>query len=373
MADELVNGAPAHFLVGLNIYSGAIELNQNVDPPGQETGAILQRTGLNLSNGNVVFGYGGNAGDCPTYSGWVVSVPEGGGTAGYYQAVPIGHDGAVWMGGAAPEVDSAGNIWVSTGNGSSSTPYDYSDSVVELSPGLNPRTQFFAPTTWSLRQLARPGPGLDCARLALERDGAAGRQVVHRVSASTSRHSVASVVPPRSRPAGATPMAGTPSRARSSTCRAAAGWRRSRPVRWACRGRRRAARTSPPITAGGLVWSIGGSRALRAQPGQRPDGANRCRSAIRPTTSPLPSVGDGLLLAPSAEAVHRVLRLRRASGAALAAAGGPAQFVVLAGRGLRRWGLQLRQCAVLRLDGRASRSTLRSSAWRRRRRVTATG
>ena len=129
------------------MYSGTIDLDVAVDPPGQGPAAILQRTGLNLSNGNVVFGYGGNDGDCSTYSGWVVSVPEGGGTPGYYQAVPIGHDGAVWMGGAAPEVDSAGNIWVATGNGSSSTPYDYGDSVLELSPGLT-RTQYFAPSTW---------------------------------------------------------------------------------------------------------------------------------------------------------------------------------------------------------------------------------
>ena len=103
---------------------------------------------MNLSNGNVVFGYGGNDGDCSTYSGWVASVPEGGGTPGYYQAVPIGNDGAVWMGGAAPEVDGAGNIWVATGNGSSSTPYDFSDSVLQLSPGLT-RSQYFAPSNWS--------------------------------------------------------------------------------------------------------------------------------------------------------------------------------------------------------------------------------
>ena len=136
VADELSGGAPAHVLVGLNIYTGSSMLAQGVDPPGQSTKAILQRTGLNLSNGHVVFGYGGNDGDCPPYSGWVGSVPEGGGTPGYYQAVPIGNDGAVWMGGAAPEVDNAGNIWVATGNGSSSLPYDFGDSVLELSPGL---------------------------------------------------------------------------------------------------------------------------------------------------------------------------------------------------------------------------------------------
>ncbi|MBV8462652.1 MAG: PQQ-binding-like beta-propeller repeat protein, partial [Acidimicrobiales bacterium] len=102
VADVLSGGGPTHVLVGLNIYTGATLLAQAVDPAGQDPAAILQRTGLNLAGGNVVFGYGGNDGDCPAYSGWVVSVPEGGGSPGYYQAVPIGNDGAVWMGGAAP-------------------------------------------------------------------------------------------------------------------------------------------------------------------------------------------------------------------------------------------------------------------------------
>ncbi len=79
VADEFVGGAPAHFLVGLNMYSGVVLLNQAVDPLGQAPAAILQRTGLNLDNGNVVFGYGGNFGDCSTYHGYVVGVPESGG------------------------------------------------------------------------------------------------------------------------------------------------------------------------------------------------------------------------------------------------------------------------------------------------------
>ena len=159
------------------MYTGTYRTTTSVDPPGQPTAAILQRTGLNLSNGNVVFGYGGNDGDCSTYSGWIVSVPEGGGTPGYYQAVPIGHDGAIWQGGAAPEVDAAGNIWATTGNGSSSMPYDFSDSVLELSPGLA-RTQYFAPSTWSSDNAGRPGPRIEPAGVALERDRPAGRQVV---------------------------------------------------------------------------------------------------------------------------------------------------------------------------------------------------
>ena len=148
MADELVDGTPAHFLIGLNMYSGAVLLDQAVDPPGQAPAAILQRTGLNLSDGNVVFGYGGNYGDCSTYHGYIVAVPESGGPLRVYNTTANGTQGAVWMGGAAPEVDSAGNIWASSGNGSSSNPYDGSDSVFELSPSLT-QEQLFAPSEWS--------------------------------------------------------------------------------------------------------------------------------------------------------------------------------------------------------------------------------
>ena len=54
------------------------------------------------------------------------------------------------MGGAAPAVDSHGDLWVSTGNGSTSShrhAYDYSDAVLELSPSLRLR-QFFTPAHW---------------------------------------------------------------------------------------------------------------------------------------------------------------------------------------------------------------------------------
>ena len=152
VADELDNGVPAHVLVGLNMYSGAILLQQNVDPPGASTSAILQRASLTLDGGNVVFGYGGNSGDCSTYHGWVVSVPESGGPMTTFE-VDSGtgqSSGAIWMGGAAPIVDAAGNVWVGAGNGSVTSPngpYDFSDSVLELTSSLA-LEQYFAPSDW---------------------------------------------------------------------------------------------------------------------------------------------------------------------------------------------------------------------------------
>ena len=120
VADELVHGKPAHLLVGLATDSGKREMTQDVDPAGADTAALLQRTGLTLDAGQVVFGFGGNFGDCAAYRGRLVAVPEAGGTPADFtvDAAAGESQGAIWMGGAAPAVDSSGHLWVSTGNGS---------------------------------------------------------------------------------------------------------------------------------------------------------------------------------------------------------------------------------------------------------------
>ena len=152
VADEEVGGKPAHTLVGLSTDSGKIELSQDVDPPGADTAALLQRTGLTLDAGQVVFGFGGNYGDCASYRGRVVAVPEAGGRPKYFtvDAAPGESQGAVWMGGAAPVVDGSGHIWVSTGNGSvysAKHAFDGGGAVLELSSSLR-LLNYFAPRTW---------------------------------------------------------------------------------------------------------------------------------------------------------------------------------------------------------------------------------
>jgi hypothetical protein len=150
VADEVAGAVISHHLVGLGLGAGNILVDQVVDPPGTLTAAQLQRPGLALDQGSVVIGFGGNAGDCSTYHGWVVSVPESGGALKTWEvdASPGNDQGAVWMGGAAPVVDGSGNVWVATGNGSNDTgPPDGSDSVVELSPSMTV-LQTFTPSTW---------------------------------------------------------------------------------------------------------------------------------------------------------------------------------------------------------------------------------
>jgi outer membrane protein assembly factor BamB len=301
VADELAGGAPAHVLVGLNLYTGASLLAQPVNPPGQGAAAILQRTGLNLSNGNVVFGYGGNDGDCSTYSGWVVSVPEGGGTAGYYQAVPIGHDGAVWMGGAAPEVDASGNIWVATGNGSSSMPYDFSDSVLELSPGLA-RTQYFAPSTWSFdnghdQDLGSTAPALlsDGSVLQVGKSSTAyllNQADLGGISAPPEMAACGSDAD------GGDAISGTVVYVPCASGVQAIQTSPSLSSQW----QTSSGAHGPPIIAGGLVWSIGGSDLDGLNPA---NGTPVWSETLGGQANhfPTPSVGDGLLLAPSTDQV----------------------------------------------------------------------
>ncbi len=153
VADELVKGGPEHYLVGLSTTNGKVELRVRVDPPGSTPAALLQRTGLNLDNGNVVFAMGGNYGDCASYRGRVVSVGETGSPRRIFTVDnhPGDSQGAIWMGGAAPVVDAQGNVWVSTGNGSVNSPgqtYDDSDGVLELSSTLRLK-QYFAPSDWT--------------------------------------------------------------------------------------------------------------------------------------------------------------------------------------------------------------------------------
>jgi hypothetical protein len=302
VADELVGGAPAHFLLGFNLYSGTVDLDVAVDPAGQNRADILQRTGLNLSNGNVVFGYGGNDGDCATYSGWVVSVPEGGGTPGYYQAVPIGHDGAVWMGGAAPEVDSAGNIWTTTGNGSSSTPYDFSDSVLELSSNLT-RTQYFAPSTWSSDNsgdldLGSSPPALLSNGTVLQVGKSSTAYLLNQASLGGIGGQIGSPISA----CGSTSDGGDAISGTVVYVPCSSGVQAIQTSPLGTLWQTSSGAHGPPIAAGGLVWSIGGSSLYGLNPA---NGAKVQQVSVGGQANhfPTPSVGDGLLLAPTSDQV----------------------------------------------------------------------
>lgn len=145
-----------HVLVALRMDTGAIAWQRGVDPPGEDPRVLNQRGALALGSGNVYVPFGGRDGDCGNYHGWVVSSPaSGGGQLATYRVPttggggPSNGGGGIWAPGGEA-VDGSGNVFVVTGNGGSSA-FDYSDSVIKLSPGLQV-LDYFAPSNW--RQLS---------------------------------------------------------------------------------------------------------------------------------------------------------------------------------------------------------------------------
>jgi outer membrane protein assembly factor BamB len=324
VADELVNGVPAHVLVGLDTATGKLEMTRNVDPAGADPAALLQRTGLALDAGQVVFGFGGNYGDCGSYRGWVVAVNEAGGTPVDF-AVDAGADqrqGAIWMGGGAPAVDGSGNVWVSAGNGSvtsSDLPYDDSDSVLELSPALK-LEQFFAPTTWASDNrddldfsmepiLLADGQVMIAgkSRISYLLDGAhlggiGGQQALMRsvctndIDGGSAAVGLTVYLPCLSGIVAVTAGSSPPTLRLAWSAGSGGG---------------------PPIVAAGLVWSISQSGTLY---GLDPTtGAVRQQATVGVPANhfPTPSVGDGLLLAPSADQVIAFAASAPTSGASV--------------------------------------------------------
>ncbi|MDR3545530.1 MAG: PQQ-binding-like beta-propeller repeat protein, partial [Candidatus Limnocylindrales bacterium] len=138
---------PHHVLFALDASTGVVRWSRSVDLPGDSPLAHQQRAALALGNGYVYVGFGGLAGDCGAYRGKVVGVPVSGHGATIAYRVPVAREGAVWATGG-PVLDTHGNLYVSVGNGSSTTTYDGSDSVLELSPTLKLRSRF-APSQWA--------------------------------------------------------------------------------------------------------------------------------------------------------------------------------------------------------------------------------
>ena len=136
-----------HTLVGIDAATGAVRTRQSVDPPGQDPLVLNQRGALALSKGRVLIPFGGHAGDCGAYRGWLVSVPVNGrGRLAYFHVG--GAKAGLWQP-SGGSVDSAGNVYVVSGNGvATSGAWDGSDAVLKLDPVTLRLLSYFAPSSW---------------------------------------------------------------------------------------------------------------------------------------------------------------------------------------------------------------------------------
>jgi polyvinyl alcohol dehydrogenase (cytochrome) len=319
-ADTLIHGPSAsggveasHRLFGLDLFSGKVELNQRAMPnAGEDQLAQLQRPGLALDHGFVVIAYGQNAGDCPGPNGpahgYVVSIPERGGSLHHFQ-ISSGRDrGAVWMGGSSPVVDPHGDVYVASGDGynlGAGQRYDDSDAVLELSPTMGLESIFY-PKNWQMLSgddldLGTGDPALvdgfvlqvgktDSAYLL--RQGHLGGKEGEVASLSVCSgnpdggHAVDGSVVYLPCPNGVTAV-----KVSTKTPHLKLLWTDNDGAAGA------------PIIANGLLWTIGGDNAVH---GLNPaNGKEVLKIPFSGSANhfPTPSVGDGLLLLPGTDQV----------------------------------------------------------------------
>jgi outer membrane protein assembly factor BamB len=134
-----------HVLFTLSLAGGSVLRQQVVDPGGSAPQVQQERGALALGSGYVYVPLGGLYGDCGSYHGYVVGVPVMGGQPVVYRT-PSARESGIWSA-MGPTVSDSGTVYVATGNGSSASSFDYSNSVLQLSPDLNLQG-YFAPSNW---------------------------------------------------------------------------------------------------------------------------------------------------------------------------------------------------------------------------------
>jgi polyvinyl alcohol dehydrogenase (cytochrome) len=135
-----------HMLFTLSLANGSVVSQQDIDPAGSNPTVEQERGALTLGANYVYVPLGGLAGDCGQYHGYVVGVPLAGGAAVSYK-VPSAREAGIWT---PPGVTLGpdGTVYTVSGNGASRSVFDFSNSVIELSPDLQTVRTYFAPSNW---------------------------------------------------------------------------------------------------------------------------------------------------------------------------------------------------------------------------------
>jgi outer membrane protein assembly factor BamB len=141
-------GGIHHELYAVDTATDNVVFHRNADPPIESPSVVQQRAALALANGRVYWAFGGLAGDCGQYHGWVQGVAKDGSGPLLSYMVPSVREGAVWAS-AGIATDPSGNLFVATGNGANSAAqgFDHGNSIVKLDAGLH-EVGAWASTSW---------------------------------------------------------------------------------------------------------------------------------------------------------------------------------------------------------------------------------
>jgi hypothetical protein len=144
---------------GAEKFGGPVEISAAV--PGTGTGTSkgkvmfnalhdIQRTGLLLANGNIYIGWAGQA------HGWIMAYNATTlAQVAVMNTTPNGTLGGVWQAGNGPALDSLGNIYIATGDGTfdaNTGGVDYGDTLLKLDADLNV-VDYFTPMDEACRLL----------------------------------------------------------------------------------------------------------------------------------------------------------------------------------------------------------------------------
>lgn len=135
-----------HVLFTLDAIDGSVLEQKVIDPPGSSPSVEQQRGAVALGSGYVYVALGGLLGDCGPYHGYVIGVPLAGGAVAIYRT-PSARESGIWspMG---VTLDDSDRVYATTGNGSETSSFAYSNSVLQLSPDLKVQA-YFAPRNWA--------------------------------------------------------------------------------------------------------------------------------------------------------------------------------------------------------------------------------
>src|SRR5262249_4004989 len=118
----------------------------------------LARAGLLLSDGIVYVAYGSHC-DRPRFYGWMLAYDAATLVSkGTFVAAPVHGKAAIWMSGAAPAADSAGNVFLATGDGwfdAQQVPAEFGNSILKLAPRASGLTLVDYFTPFNQASLAR--------------------------------------------------------------------------------------------------------------------------------------------------------------------------------------------------------------------------
>jgi outer membrane protein assembly factor BamB len=138
-----------HVLWAINLRNGHRKWHVNLDVlKNRNRKAEQERSSVLVTGGRVIVTFGGLAGDCDNYVGYVTSTPVSGKGKTHHYAVPTAREAGMWSP-AGPVEGANGDVYVASGNGAElSGKWDKSDSVTELAPKRLKVVSIFAPSTW---------------------------------------------------------------------------------------------------------------------------------------------------------------------------------------------------------------------------------